>query len=348
MEPHSNPVIKEKMKKNLVYVGIFSVIMFFGGLTSAYIVLMGDSFWLKYPMPTFFWYSTATVGISSITYILAIRSAKQNKQVLLKSLMGVTTLLGALFIFFQFKGYGELIDKGLYFSSGTIMVVDGKYGDHFEFSLDGKKVSVDGNNYLLGGKKMSESELGLLKEFTSQFIVSNIREPMKLTVPNDRFEIYCDKKPLKIDNNILYNAAENKPLSPSENLHLKKLSENIREDRGHFFVKGKIGEDFDIYYKGEKLDYSKGRLIKNGKPLTSSQIEKSKSPDMASSFLYLITLAHLLHIAIAMIYLLKMSIYSFSGKFNSNNHLSLRTGAIFWHFLGLLWVYLLVFLIYIH
>jgi heme/copper-type cytochrome/quinol oxidase subunit 3 len=28
--------------------------------------------------------------------------------------------------------------------------------------------------------------------------------------------------------------------------------------------------------------------------------------------------------------------------------LSLRLGAIFWHFLGILWLYLLIFLIYIH
>ena len=36
-----------KAKKNLVYVAMLSIIMLFGGLTSAYIVSMGDSFWLK-------------------------------------------------------------------------------------------------------------------------------------------------------------------------------------------------------------------------------------------------------------------------------------------------------------
>ena len=46
-----DPVINEKMKKNLVYVSIFSIIMFFAGLSSAYIVLMGDSIWVKAAMP---------------------------------------------------------------------------------------------------------------------------------------------------------------------------------------------------------------------------------------------------------------------------------------------------------
>jgi cytochrome c oxidase subunit 3 len=47
------PDVRKKMKKNLVYVGIFSIVMMFAGFTSAYIVSMGDSFWLKYPLPNY-------------------------------------------------------------------------------------------------------------------------------------------------------------------------------------------------------------------------------------------------------------------------------------------------------
>jgi cytochrome c oxidase subunit 3 len=72
--------VKEKMKKNLVYVGIFSVIMLFAGFTSGYIVSMGDSFWLKYPMPIYFWLSTASIAFSSLAFILAIRSAKRTNK----------------------------------------------------------------------------------------------------------------------------------------------------------------------------------------------------------------------------------------------------------------------------
>jgi cytochrome c oxidase subunit 3 len=73
-----------------------------------------------------------------------------------------------------------------------------------------------------------------------------------------------------------------------------------------------------------------------------------QSADSASSYLYLITFVHLLHVIIALLYLLKVAIASFSGKFSSQNHLSLRLSSMFWHFLGLLWLYLLVFLIFIH
>ena len=67
-----SPEIREKMKKNLVYVGIFAVVMFFAGLTSAYYVNMGGGFWLKYPMPSGFYLSTLFIGCSSLFFILAI------------------------------------------------------------------------------------------------------------------------------------------------------------------------------------------------------------------------------------------------------------------------------------
>jgi uncharacterized membrane protein YhaH (DUF805 family) len=73
----SESIIIEKTKKNLVYVGIFSIIMLFAGFTSGYIVSMGDVFWVKYPLPLGFWLSTASIALSSILYILAIKSAKK-------------------------------------------------------------------------------------------------------------------------------------------------------------------------------------------------------------------------------------------------------------------------------
>ena len=75
-----NPLVKEKMKKNLVYVSIFSVVMLFAGLTSAYIVSMGDSFWIKFPLPTSFWISTAVIALSSLFIQLGITFAKKDKQ----------------------------------------------------------------------------------------------------------------------------------------------------------------------------------------------------------------------------------------------------------------------------
>jgi cytochrome c oxidase subunit 3 len=43
-----------------------------------------------------------------------------------------------------------------------------------------------------------------------------------------------------------------------------------------------------------------------------------------------------------------MSIRSFSGRLATNEYIQLRVGGIFWHFLGGLWIYLLLFLLFIH
>ena len=66
----------EKSKKNLIYVGMLSVVMLFAGLTSAYIVSMGDTFWLKIGLPTPFWISTGVIITSSVIFQLAVSFAK--------------------------------------------------------------------------------------------------------------------------------------------------------------------------------------------------------------------------------------------------------------------------------
>lgn len=67
----------------------------------------------------------------------------------------------------------------------------------------------------------------------------------------------------------------------------------------------------------------------------------------AGSFLYVLTLAHLAHLFAGLIALLYSSISSVKGKYNSENHLGLDLTSTYWHFLGLLWIYLFVFLKYI-
>ena len=97
---------KNKARLNIVYVSMLSVCMLFGGLTSGYIVSMGDSFWLKFPLPTPFLISTALIIISSICLIVALRLAKKGKEKLVKMAVLAAFILGILFVYFQFKGYG--------------------------------------------------------------------------------------------------------------------------------------------------------------------------------------------------------------------------------------------------
>ena len=165
-----DPVVRVKMKKNLVYVGIFSVVMLFAGFTSAYIVSMGDSFWLKYPLPTYFWISTAVILVSSVLLEVAIRKAKSKNKNGLRIFILATLLSGLAFVFFQFKGYGSLSDNGVHAVNNHILVVDGRYGDYYSIKYKGELLDVDGVKYLYKGKQFPETDYNRMSDYMKQFL----------------------------------------------------------------------------------------------------------------------------------------------------------------------------------
>ena len=61
-------LINNKTYKQLLWIGIASIVMFFGGLTSAYIVRKAEGNWLEFEMPIWFTLSTIAVIASSLVY----------------------------------------------------------------------------------------------------------------------------------------------------------------------------------------------------------------------------------------------------------------------------------------
>jgi cytochrome c oxidase subunit 3 len=66
-----------------------------------------------------------------------------------------------------------------------------------------------------------------------------------------------------------------------------------------------------------------------------------------SSYIYGITGAHLVHIAAGIIVLFVVFFNHLRNKYSSSNSLGLELGAIFWHFLDILWIYLFLFFYFI-
>jgi cytochrome c oxidase subunit 3 len=342
-----DPVVRVKMKKNLVYVGIFSVVMLFAGFTSAYIVSMGDSFWLKYPLPTYFWISTAVILVSSILLELAIRNAKNKNKNGLRIFILATLLSGIGFVYFQFKGYGSLANNGVHAVNNHILVVDGRYGDYYAIKYKGELLEVDGVKYLYKGKPMTELDYNRMSDYMKQFLDVSPSKLIKAT-KNSEFEFIYNQEPIQIlDGKLTFK--DSTELKYVDQLRLSQLARNIVDKRVDFFVRGEYGKDFTLYFKGKELEYKNRNLYYEGKKLSKYlQVKALETADAASSYLYILTFIHLLHIIVTLIYLIKMTINSFSGRYDDGDVLSLRLGAIFWHFLGILWGYLLLFLLFIH
>ena len=66
--------------------------------------------------------------------------------------------------------------------------------------------------------------------------------------------------------------------------------------------------------------------------------------NITTTFLYVVTIAHLAHLAGGLISLLIIIYNHFKQKYNSTQTLGIELGAMYWHFLDLLWVYLFLFL----
>jgi len=68
---------------------------------------------------------------------------------------------------------------------------------------------------------------------------------------------------------------------------------------------------------------------------------------ISSSFLYVITFLHLLHVLVALTVLIVIISKQLKNKYNAKNTLGIDLGAIFWHFLDILWIYLFLFFYFI-
>jgi cytochrome c oxidase subunit 3 len=343
-----NQVAEQKAKKNLVWVIVFSITMMFAGFTSAYIVSMGDSFWVKIELPVAFYISTAVILLSSITLWLASRAAASQSLSKVRIFVGITLVLGIGFAFFQFKGYGQLVDKGAMMNT-WIIVNDGRYGDYFEIKKDDQFIDIVNNQYAIGGEVLTESELEDLKAFSAKVVNENHNSDLTSLDYGKPYQLYYKGEPLSMLQGKLVRA-NGESLKPLEFERLTYLAQNIIDNRADFFIKGEMGKDFTLYYKGKPLDYIDRKLYYNGQELSINLNNKllRGNKDTSTAYLYIITFLHLLHVLAGIIMLLTLFRKSINGEILQRNALSIKAGSVFWHFLGGLWIYLLLFLVFIH
>jgi len=226
----------DRTRKLVTRLMLFAVVMFFAGLTSAYVVSMSGGYWVDIKIPQAFLVSTGAILVSSVLAQLALLSAQRgNSRVVAPYLIG-TLVLGLVFTWSQFRGWKELTERGN-FLVGKVLDNKGTYGDDYTIRFQGVAL--------------------------------------------------------------------------------------IEED-GQFF---------------HPLDASRA------KPLNADLDEQKNT---SSSFFFALTGAHLAHLVIGLLSLLVMVAMALKQRYTPADNAGLWSGVVYWHFLGILWVYLLLFLVFVH
>ena len=110
-------VKNNRAKKMMLWFGMISMSMTFAGLTSAYVVSSSRSDWIEQiDLPFAFTISTLLLLLSSGTFYLALKNIKETLIKRAQSLLFITLTLALTFIYFQFQGFGEIIEQGYYFT----------------------------------------------------------------------------------------------------------------------------------------------------------------------------------------------------------------------------------------
>ena len=70
-----------------------------------------------------------------------------------------------------------------------------------------------------------------------------------------------------------------------------------------------------------------------------------KAGSNSGNYLYILTAVHGLHIVAGIIFTAFVMVRLYRRKYSVGNIVGIENCATFWHFLGLLWVYLFIFLL---
>ena len=109
-------VAKQKSAKPMLWISMISMTMFFAGLTSAYVVSRKREDWVSFDLPAAFYISTVLIVLSSLTFIIAQMLLKKDNTKASFLLIITTLILGVGFIYYQYEGFLQLRNAGLFFT----------------------------------------------------------------------------------------------------------------------------------------------------------------------------------------------------------------------------------------
>jgi cytochrome c oxidase subunit 3 len=154
----NSPSPKERTKKMVLYLGIFSIVMLFAGFSSAYVISSYGELWVDLTLPTAFYVSTAVILLSSLTMRISVKSAYAEDQPKAMQYLILTLILGLGFGVSQYLGWSELVGKGS-FLSGHVDNLEGVYGEDYTIRYKGTELIYEEGNYYFPNDELREEPL---------------------------------------------------------------------------------------------------------------------------------------------------------------------------------------------
>jgi cytochrome c oxidase subunit 3 len=176
---------------------IVSIILFFGGLTSAYIVSKGLELergaWHFFEMPTMLWLTTFVIVVSSVMLQVAVAGARKGDFRRTRIGFTLTALLGLIFLVGQVLAWQKMQEEGVIFGIGGsnsgnyLYILTAVHGLHIVAGLVFLGIVFAGllsNKYRVGKIVAIENcatfwhFLGLLWIYLFLFLLMNQGEPL--------------------------------------------------------------------------------------------------------------------------------------------------------------------------
>lgn len=121
-------------KKFALWLFMITIVMLFAAFTSAYIVRQGEGNWVYFELPVELYITTALLILSSGTMHWSLYNAKRDNIEKVKTGLGITLILGLLFLSGQYYIWNILVNHEVYFvgnpSGSFLYVLTGIHGIH--------------------------------------------------------------------------------------------------------------------------------------------------------------------------------------------------------------------------
>lgn len=105
-----------------------------------------------------------------------------------------------------------------------------------------------------------------------------------------------------------------------------------------------------FYYKGEELIEEAGQyyMAADAEKEYPLNDELESAGNNASSYFFVLTGMHLVHVLLGFGLLVYIFFKALKGRYGKENYLGVKLTGRYWHFMGGLWVFIILFLYFIH